>query len=1182
VRLAAAVLLVVLAASPALAQTTPRLADTAGQELNARGLHVLVYHPYPDPQGDPWGFPERERNGTAVGYMEGAYGAYWYPTTVIDGFERVEGATSFLETFNTYSDLYLERAVQDSPFRLFVHGALADSDADVTVKAQAKGALPSGAIDLRVVLFEDEVRFEGGNGVDTHRFVVRAVLHDGPLAFNETGAADAALQAALDPTWDRTHLGVVASLHNRDVSSAHYRPDEVYQATTYRFGQVGPTIQDRRGVLLETLSGTWCDACVYGDGAVDELANEYGIASSAALRAGTNYLRPFAPVLPPIETGTWETGLLLFAFLALLAAFATDLYPLPVARRERLVRRALVLGVGALTVALALLTIYFLAAHLSIEYVFSYTRRDYPWYYRLAGLWGGQKGTLLMWAAFTGLFGLGFLRRGQRAADRGALPVDAPETLRAVRRALLLVLLGLSWSTLVARTFAPTSDYLLRFRPDGNGLQPVLLTPFMVIHPPIQFLSYALTGILFSAGLAHVATGGAAWAPLVRPWARLNWLLATIGLGLGGLWAYYVLNFGGFWAWDPVETANLLAWFPLTLLLHSLLRYERGEHRTVAPLFALLALPMALFSTVATRTGLWVSVHAFTDPTKNFARDALARLLNILGTSDLLRLLVALLALSALAPFVAVALGRVRGLPPERRRRARTAVLLAAGLLAFALLADPGASLGLAFQAAHAATLGRSAPLGLLLLGFLAVAVVLLTGPEPPAPAESPARGWRRWMETGPLLTVGLLLLGLAFLAIFLLDVGGVNGYDRRVFDERAPFVALPILLVLAAQFLRARYTARTALGAAVAAGALGLLLAWALPAHRHVLLVLPALLLVAAASLLRFVDVSGGGPLATRRDRAASLALILGGLVAFFFWGNPPSRLLGLDVAWGWAVPACLLALLAILGGALHAGRPHPAFARAAALALVPLVGPYGLATALGLVALALVGFSHTPEGLADALRVRRGALRKSSVYLLHLGLALGLTGYALATYESVATEPFEAGPGAPAVRGYTFEPLGASFHGRDPDQGLPLEVHAQVRVLRDGTPIDEATLVYWLVRDGTPGHYDARVTVVRLAREDLYVFPEAVELRGQNLTDHVNGATPRDPTLDGLRITVKVLPGVGLVWGGLWLLGASMTARLLLGGFEVGASAPERRPAPMEPRPEPAPRPPPPVRSD
>src|SRR3546814_4703154 len=65
-----------------------------------------------------------------------------------------------------------------------------------------------------------------------------------------------------------------------------------------------------------------------------------------------------------------------------------------------------------------------------------------------------------------------------------------------------------------------------------------------------------------------------------HPQARLGWLIATIGLGLGGLWAYYVLNFGGFWAWDPVETANLLSWFPLTLLLHSLLRYDSGSSET--------------------------------------------------------------------------------------------------------------------------------------------------------------------------------------------------------------------------------------------------------------------------------------------------------------------------------------------------------------------------------------------------------------------------------------------------------------------------------------------------------------------------------------------------------------------------------------------------------------------------
>jgi len=1167
VRAAAALFLLVLIASPALAQNEPRLADLAGQELNARGLHVLVYHPYPDPQQDPWGFPEREANGTRVAYMEGEYGSYWYPTTVFDGVERVEGATSFLETYNTYAAIYLERRIDDSPLRLFLNGALDASNASVAVKAQAKQAVPSPDIALRVVLFEDEVHYDGGNGVVTHRFVVRSTLHDGPITFNETNAASAQLSASLDPSWNRDQLGVVASFVNRDTTVSDYRPGEVLQSTTYRFDQVGPTIQDSRGVLLETLSATWCDACVYGDGAVDQLANEYGVASSSSQRAGPAYLRAFTPQFPSFATGTWETALLLLAFVALLGAFGADLFRAATATTERIVRRGLGLGVASLTLALLLLIVYFLVANLSIEYVWSYTRSDYPWYYRLAGLWGGQKGTLLIWAAATGLFGIAFLARGERAVARGALPDDAPSTLRIARRVLLLVLLGLTWSTLIARTFEPSSSYLLQFRPEGNGLQPVLLTPFMVIHPPIQFLSYAMTGILFAAGLAHIAGGGTSWARLTRPWARINWLLATIGLGLGGLWAYYVLNFGGFWAWDPVETANLLAWFPLTLLLHAFHHYERGEHRTTAPLFAILALPMALFSTIATRTGLWVSVHAFTDPSKNFARDPLVRLLNILATSDLLQALTALFALALVAPFLAVAIGRTRDWPPPRRDRARLVLAALAILIALVLLLDPVAVAGALFQAAHAATLGRSAGLGLVLLGFLAVAAVLLTGPEPPT-AQEATTGWRRWLEPGPLVTVGLLLLGLAFLATFLLDVGGVNGYDRAVFDARAPWVALPILLVMATQFLRSVYSLRAALAWPLGAGAVGVALAFAVPTHRAVLLVLPALALAATASLLKFLRIAAA-PLAGARDRLVSLFLVLGGALAFFTWGNPPSSIMGRHVPWALAIPACLLAVLAIFAGALHRGRPQSTAARIGGLALVPLLGPYGLASLAGLAVLLLMRGRTTGLTFAEAYRERRGALRKSSVYLLHFGLALGLAGYALATYESHASPAFDAGPGE-SVRGYTFEPVDASFQGRDPTQDLPLEVHARVRVLHEGAYVQDATLVYWLVRDGTPGHYDARVTVLRLATEDVYVYPAAVRLHGQTLTDHVNGATPRDPGLEGVSLTVKVLPAVGLVWSGLWLMGAAMVARLAWGGFEVGTTAErpavDRRKAPAE----------------
>jgi cytochrome c-type biogenesis protein CcmF len=1168
-----AVLLVALTAGAA-AQ-----ADTGERDLNARPLHVLAYHPYPDPQGDPWGLPERTRNGTRVGYMEGDYGAYWYPTTVIDGVDIVEGATSFLETYNTYHDLFQKRRLHDAPVRLFLLGATTEGAASLHVRAQVKSSLTTDQVDLRAVLFEDEVRFSGGNGVDLHRFTVRAILHEGPIAFNATGGLRLDVQTPLDPQWDPARLGVVVSLHNRDPTAARLQPNEVLQATTYRFAQEGPTIQDRRGVLLETLSATWCAACVFGDGAVDELANEFGIPSSKALGGRWAYLRPWALNAYGFTTGSWETGLLAFALAAFLAGLAAEFHPrLEPHRRHVLVRRLLLAGVLAQLLALALLVLYFLAAELRIEYVFSYTRTTYPWYYRLAGLWAGQKGTLLLWAALTGAFGVWFLRKSARAQAAGTVGSDAGGLLRAVRPALLAVLSLFALATLVARVFEPTEAYFLAFRPEGNGLQPVLLTPFMIIHPPLQFVAYALSGVLFATGLAYVATGAPAWRALVRPWVRLNWVVATIGLGLGGLWAYYVLNFGGFWAWDPVETANLIAWFPLTLLLHALVRKRDGPD-SAAALFALLTLPLVVFATVATRTGLWVSVHAFTDPSKNFARDPLVRLLNILETSPLLQYLTGLLFATLVLAAFALAIGRARNLPDPRRRRihvAATLILLAAtGALLWATVP----ALGLALQTAHAITLGRSAALGVFLLTFAAAAVVLMTAPEDARRDQPTTRDWTRWARPGRLLTLGIALLGLALLVIFLLNLFGVNGYDRTVFDARAPYLALPILATIAAHFLQPRLSTRVAVVVAVAAAMAGLAAGLAWPDHQAILTVLPALLLVAYASLRKVVDAIGAEPRPrTRRDTAASALLAAGALAALLLWANPPTRFavagFELPLGWGWALPAYALAAFALFAAALHHAAGQPRLARWGCAALLPTIGLFGLATFAGVAALALLARATSPpRPWREALAQHRDALRRATAYALHFALVLGLLGYGLATYEAEATPAFDVTrDGSASVRGYSLQVIGGEAVGHDPRQNLPLELHTHVLVLKDGRPLERATLVYWLVPDDSAGHYDARVTVVRRATEDLYLFPVQVHTSGGTYFDHVTGYAPGDVTPHRVELTVKVLPGVGLVWFGLWGLGLAMGGGLLLGGFDVAPRPVPKAAAALSPRPQPA----------
>lgn len=287
------------------------------EDRQARPLHVLLYHPYPDPAGDPWGFPAAPRDGEGVGYMEATYGAYWYPTAVFDGLRSaemtIEGATTFTESFDAYEAALLARRNIDAPIRLTLSGQLRDGEVRTEARSDAKQPLGDATLRLRIVLFEDEVLFDGGNGIQTHRFTVRGVAYDEPLRLGENGTAQIEASATLNASWDKDRLGFVASVHHVDGAGFDYAAGEVLQASTFVLGQDGPTVQHSRGVLLEMLTATWCAACLYGDTAVDELANEYGKPSSRFLERSWSYYQP-------VDAGTLGAAVAVAIVAAVLAA----------------------------------------------------------------------------------------------------------------------------------------------------------------------------------------------------------------------------------------------------------------------------------------------------------------------------------------------------------------------------------------------------------------------------------------------------------------------------------------------------------------------------------------------------------------------------------------------------------------------------------------------------------------------------------------------------------------------------------------------------------------------------------------------------------------------------------------------------------------------------------------------
>ncbi len=269
----------------------------------------------------------------------------------------------------------------------------------------------------------------------------------------------------------------------------------------------------------------------------------------------------------------------------------------------------------------------FLATDLSYQYVFFYTGADLDWHWRLAGTWAGREGSLLLWtmlmAGVTALLAWTHRRgSGDEALDRAR-----SWTQLFMAGGLLLFLLA----SLQDSPFAPTSANLLQGRPEGNGLTPTLKSAFILIHPPLMFLAYALSSVPAAAVLGHLASGTNRWSRVALTWSRSGWLIMTFALGLGAMWAYFTLGFGGYFAWDPVEVANLLPWLGFTVYLHAQLHHLRhGSYARLGPFLGVLPFLFTVFSAISTRSGLWVSVHAFTDPTDRFDPDGASRFLDIL------------------------------------------------------------------------------------------------------------------------------------------------------------------------------------------------------------------------------------------------------------------------------------------------------------------------------------------------------------------------------------------------------------------------------------------------------------------------------------------------------------------------------------------------------------------------
>ena len=317
--------------------------------------------------------------------------------------------------------------------------------------------------------------------------------------------------------------------------------------------------------------------------------------------------------------------------LALLVALTLGSFPIIGAARGNTVWMGLAKPLSALQFALIAfsflcLAYAFAAKDYSVVYVANNSNSQLPLQFRIAAVWGGHEGSLLLWALILSIWTLAV----------SLFSKHIPDAMRArILGVMGLISVGfLLFMLMVSNPF----DRLMPAALDGKDLNPLLQDPGMIFHPPMLYMGYVGFSVAFAFSIAALLGGqlDAAWARWSRPWTIMAWVFLTVGIMAGSNWAYYELGWGGWWFWDAVENASFMPWLVGTALMHSLAVTEkRGSFKAWTVLLAICAFSLSLLGTFLVRSGVLTSVHAFaTDPRRGVF--ILAFLVVVIGGSLLL------------------------------------------------------------------------------------------------------------------------------------------------------------------------------------------------------------------------------------------------------------------------------------------------------------------------------------------------------------------------------------------------------------------------------------------------------------------------------------------------------------------------------------------------------------------
>jgi cytochrome c-type biogenesis protein CcmF len=256
----------------------------------------------------------------------------------------------------------------------------------------------------------------------------------------------------------------------------------------------------------------------------------------------------------------------------------------------------------ALTAAAVALVAAAFTDDFSVAYILHHSNRDLAIPYKFSVLWSGQEGSLLFWAWLLSAYG--FILRWRHKVD-ARLVAYASVIVAAVQ---------VFFALLINFAANPFAMMVGEIPPDGNGLNPLLQYPEMVIHPPMLYLGYVgfCIPFAFALGALIMKYPGEKWIHITRRWTMVTWLFLSCGIALGAHWAYSVLGWGGYWGWDPVENASFIPWLTGTAFLHSVMMQEKRGMLKMWNMWLIFATFMlSILGTFLTRSGVVSSVHAF-------------------------------------------------------------------------------------------------------------------------------------------------------------------------------------------------------------------------------------------------------------------------------------------------------------------------------------------------------------------------------------------------------------------------------------------------------------------------------------------------------------------------------------------------------------------------------------------